>query len=513
MSEELKQEELQEQVDQLSEDRTGKLTLLDEQITQELVKANVTQAIIADLKDRLMPLNIKEAEDKKATYLSVKDGRKECKALRVLATKICKKGREAATKVQKAWIKKEEEVTGQIGEVEDYLEKQEVEYEAEIEKEKEARKRKQDEQLITRQQVLVGYGALFSDGKFVLGDVSFEFSLIKESDDDVWKEAILPKYEEEYNKIQAEQLELDRKKKEAEDELKRQQEELEQKQKKLAEKEAKIKEEEVRQAIEADKRRAIMLENRTNQITALGFKYNGSVEYHFHEFTILIGDVHEFSTEEWDTLIADATEYVNVINAAEAAAQKREQERKELQNKRYAELLPFDRFGEAVAMDRLWDFPEHEYLAVFEGKKAAFQKAEEERSQQIAEAAAKKERERIEEEQRQAEAKKTNELRRNRTAILKQYNADFSLLQCDLGEISEEAWANILTDYKDIFEETKRKEEEERKAEELAKAGEKVKWAHIIERLSAIEIPKFVSGQYAKKAAILREKLEEIKAL
>jgi hypothetical protein len=106
---------------------------VEDQINNELVKANVTDAVIASLKERFMPLKIKGIEDKE-TYLHVVESRKECKKWRIAAKKICEKGREEAVAIQKAWIAKEKEVTGQISEVEDYLEKQETEYEAAVEK-------------------------------------------------------------------------------------------------------------------------------------------------------------------------------------------------------------------------------------------------------------------------------------------------------------------------------------------------------------------------------------------
>ena len=240
---------------------------------------------------------------------------------------------------------------------------------------------------------------------------------------------------------------------------------------------------------------------------------NNSVGYRFREFTIIHEDIHGHSNEEWQTLIDDAKEYVDAIKKEEAEAEKREQERKELQNKRYAELYPYAQYSYPVAMDSLWQFPEDKYLGILEGKKAAFQKAQEERNKQIAEAAAKEERERIEEEQRQAELKRKYELRKARMSMLVEHGLKYHGDLDVLGEISEETWMKDFNELKANRDEIIRKQEEERKAEELAQASEKVKWKHLVDVLSALQIPRFVSGQYAKKAAILREKLEEIKAL
>lgn len=481
---------------------------LDEQIDNKLVKGNVTEAVIAELRERYLPLKIAGIEDKE-TYLLVKEGRKTCKAIRVMAKKICTDGREDAVSIQKKWVAKEKDVTGRIAEVEDYLEAQEKEYEAE----KEARKRKQEEQLIIRQQVLTGYGALYSDGMFTLGEVSFDISLIKESDDDIWNETIWPKYEEEYKKVQAEEIEQKRKKQEAEAEFKRQQEALEQKQKELAQKEADLKVEADRQADEARKARETRELARTDQLLSLGLKFDFVDHFKGYDCFVPILDLRFHNDEKWSKLIEEVTTQVDRKKAEEAEEKRKEQVKADLQNERYAELLPYCKYGEPVEMGNLWIHAESGFQEILSDKRGAFEKAEEERKKQIEEAAAKKERERIEEEQRQADRQRVNTLRNVRMTVLKQYNADFNLIQYDLGEISEDTWATVLTDCKDIFEETKRKQEEERKAEELAKASDKEKWNEIMERVEAIEVYAMRSSQYRKKAAILREKLEEIKAL
>jgi hypothetical protein len=58
-----------------------------------------------------------------------------------------------------------------------------------------------------------------------------------------------------------------------------------------------------------------------------------------------------------------------------------------------------------------------------------------------------------------------------------------------------------------------RKNKEAAKAEELAKASDKVKYADLIAKIEAIEFPEMRSGQYRKKVAVIREKIEEIYSL
>jgi len=104
-------------------------------ITTELAKQNVTEAVIAKLKKDYLPLKINGINDKEG-YKKVHDARIVCRDTRVLAEKICKKGREEAIKIQKEWLAKEKEVVNQVSEVEQYLKKQEDAIDTEIENQK-----------------------------------------------------------------------------------------------------------------------------------------------------------------------------------------------------------------------------------------------------------------------------------------------------------------------------------------------------------------------------------------
>ena len=113
--------------------------------------------------------------------------------------------------------------------------------------------------------------------------------------------------------------------------------------------------------------------------------------------------------------------------------------------------------------------------------------------------------------------KRIRELRVTRIASLNQYNYPLSDVVGDVGRYTEDQWVSLISMAKDDHENRVRKQEEERKAEELAKAGDKEKWGQIEMQIKALEIVveryPMRSSQYRKKAAILREKLEEIKAL
>jgi hypothetical protein len=438
---------------------------IEERISNELVKHNVTEAIIAKIREDYLPLKIAGIEDKE-TYLIVKDARKHCKELRVLAKKICVDGREDAVAIQKAWVAKEKDVTGRIGEVEDYLEKQEKEYEAAVAKEKEDRKRRQEEQLIMRQQVLTGMGALYSDGSFHLGEVSFELSVVKESEPDIWEESILPKFKEEYEKVEAERIEQERIKREQEAEMKRQQDELERKQRELAEKEAalkaaqeeqerKQKEEEAKKAAEVNAAREAKYKTRCDQLTTIGLfvgMEGGHLYFKGYDCWVSHLDIIGHDDEKWSAMIEDMK--VHVAKKKEEAEQKRLAEieaQKELEKKRI--------LGES----RLRAFKELGSMPI-------------------------------------------------------------GVTSASLSEISEDEYDTLYRETKDEYEaakkiqwereqEEKRQLEEVKRQQELEISGDKVKWAEVMKQFESITLYTMISSQYKKKMAILREKLEEIKSL
>jgi len=432
---------------------------IEERISNELVKHNVTEAIIAKLREDYLPLKIAGIDDKE-TYLLVKEARKKCKEIRVLAKKICVDGREDAVSIQKAWVAKEKDVTSRISEVEDYLERQEKDYESAVAKEKEDRKRKQEEQLIMRQQILTNMGALYSDGSFHLGEVSFELSVVKESEPDIWEESILPKFKEEYEKVEAERIEQERIKQERESEMKRQQEELERKQKELEEKEAALKkaeEERLKKAQEEQLKKEAEERERINQLwrgrlRELGCRWDGHQAYARRDDTVVVAtysDLVDWTDEQFNKVLED-------YRSAEAE---------------HAEYLEQKRLAEIEA---------------------------------------------------QKEAARKEALRKSRIEMIMQYG--WGDKHHDFSSYSEEEWNNILSEAKSEYEkwqkekweaeqEEKRKQDELLEQQRMEQAKDKEKWDTIMIQLNSIVVYEMRSSQYRKKAMILREKLEEIKAL
>lgn len=169
-----------------------------------LAKENITDKVIADLKAAFLPLKIESVEDK-AGYKAVKDARIKTKSVRVLASKICKKGREEAIAEQRGWVAKEKEITAQISEVEEHLEQQEKWFDAEklrIKQEEEARiaaikaeqERQEQERIQVRAEHLLVYG--------ITGD----YDTLKNSSDEEFEQVVLQakeRYEAEQARLAA----------------------------------------------------------------------------------------------------------------------------------------------------------------------------------------------------------------------------------------------------------------------------------------------------------------------
>lgn len=93
-------------------------------VEQELVKSNLTEQAIAQMRQRFMSLKVIDSSDK-VGYEAVSTARKEAKKFRVAIEKALKKLREPYVAFQKAVVAKEKDLSGQIEEIEDYLQAQE----------------------------------------------------------------------------------------------------------------------------------------------------------------------------------------------------------------------------------------------------------------------------------------------------------------------------------------------------------------------------------------------------
>jgi hypothetical protein len=421
---------------------------VEEQISQELVKNNVTDTLIEKLKADYMPLQIAGIDDKE-TYLLVKEARKECKKWRVLAKKLCTKGREDAVAIQKAWVAKEKEVTEKIGEVEDHLEKQEKEFDAAVEAEKLRRKREQEEQFILRQQALSAMSVLYADGNFTLGDVSFEMSLIKECDPEIWENDIKPKFEEAHKIVMAEVLERERIKKEKEEEFRKQQEEFERKQRELEEKEAALK---AAQEEQDKKERERIAEEERIKKEKLEKKFQDRLvrgHYNFNGFTVSYKDKIVGSKEDLVAIPEDDFNELVAVRELEIAdeieAQKEAERKMVLGQSRLKALKELGRVPIDATAISLSDLSEEEYDTLYANEKREYEAAK------------------------------------------------------------RKMW--------EIEQEDKRLKDEADQKAKMEAAKDKEKWWEMMDQIKAIAVWEMRSSQYRAKAKRFRELLDQIKAL
>jgi hypothetical protein len=364
---------------------------LDKKIENTLVKHNVTEAVIAGLKEKYSGLVLRSV-DNKEDYLEIKAAKKEVRKYGILTEQICKKGREDAIAIQKKWLSKEKEILGKIAEVEDPLEAEIDKYEKEQERLEIEAARKRENAFAARQSELIKMGAVYMDGFYSLNHVSFESDTIKTADQDIWESSILPKYKAQYEKNEAARVEEERKQKEAAESLRIAQEAMAQKQKEMEEWEAKLKqaeeqrlsairqqqeaeelikrEEQRRIAEAADRERRERIDKRINQLRALGMNYisnNGVSGYTFEGVTALSTQIESDDDAKWDSIIEYITPAIGrlkihleeeketarkeQLRIAEEAAAQRERDRIALEQKQAQEKA--DREAAAKAEEAL----------------------------------------------------------------------------------------------------------------------------------------------------------------
>lgn len=202
---------------------------LEKVIETKLVQANVTSQVLTALKEKYGGMTLKGLEDKES-YLELKSAAKECAKVRTLTVKLCKEGRERAVKEQKLWIAKEKEIVSEVAVVEDALDAEIKKFDDEVDRKVREEKERQEEAYINRQAELTKMGATYQSGSFVLGEASFEAELIKGASQDIWEEAVVPKFRVEYEKIETVRVQQEKERTEREAVMKAEQDKLRQEQ-------------------------------------------------------------------------------------------------------------------------------------------------------------------------------------------------------------------------------------------------------------------------------------------
>lgn len=210
-------------------------------IDQELVKANVTDQVLAELQT-FKSLTIKDVNDKEG-YKKVYEARIQCKNTRVLAVKICKKGREEALEEQRRWISKEKEVVGKIEDVEVALQAEQDRIDLEKERLRQEEERKENARIQARVDALAKF------------NYAVDFYELKIMEEEQFK-SLLVHAETEFNKEQERLAEIERLKKEEQERLIRVADEQEAERKRLDDQAAALRAEQEKIAKEQAEREA-----------------------------------------------------------------------------------------------------------------------------------------------------------------------------------------------------------------------------------------------------------------
>lgn len=318
----------------MNQDQEVTVLSLESVIETKLIQSNVTEQVLSALKDKYGGMKLKALDDKES-YLELKAAAKDCAKVRTLAVKICKEGREDAVKTQKLWIAKEKEVVGKVAEVEDALDAEIGKFDAEVERLANEEKERQESAYINRQAQLTKLGATYTDGCFVLGEASFEAILIKESSQDVWEEAVIPKFQAEYEKKEAVRVAEEKEKADREAEMKRQQEELEKQQAEFKKQQEefekqkleaeRLEREKISKQLEEQKAKMdAQNKSRMNQLMAFGMKYNFN-DKAFSVYDVFVAEIEitTFTDEQWDELMNKITPVISERKVQEQLEQER----------------------------------------------------------------------------------------------------------------------------------------------------------------------------------------------
>ena len=302
---------------------------LEKVMETKLVQNNITERVLAELKEKYGNLKLAAVDDKES-YLEVKAAARDCAKVRNLAIRVCKEGRDEAVKIQKQWVAKEKEVVAKVAEVEGPLDAEIAKFDAEVERKANEEKERRESAYINRQATLTKMGATYVNGSFVLGEASYEAILIKECADDIWEESVVPSFRKEYEILESAKAEEEKKKAAAAAELKRQQEEFQREQEAFkaqqAEFEAQKREAAARQAEESRKKMQI----RAMQLESLGMKFSFQYDAYLYE-DVNVDNKTEISLladNEWDALVEKIKPVIEQRKeeAAKRAYEKRQEE-------------------------------------------------------------------------------------------------------------------------------------------------------------------------------------------
>ncbi len=486
---------------------------LEKVIDNTLAKNNVTKKVLNAMKEKYLAQGeenklvlkdqfvLKNLTDKE-TYLIIKEERKGIRKVGIITEDLCKKGRADAIAIQKLWLGKEKEILDEIAIVQDQLDEQIKKYEEEEKRLFQVEEDRKDQQLITRQNELIKMGAVNANGCMNINDLSIENSSIREADDDVYNETILPLFKMHYENNEkvriAEEEEKKKKQQEFEQQqadMKKQQEEFEQQQQQF-----KKQQEEFQQQQEELKKQKI--KNRCLQLEAIGLVFS------FKEDAYIFEDVNVDNKTEV-CLLEDAAweELLQKIKPEIEQRKKDAATREERKTKRAAQLSALgmtftgthyifsDISIPATDLTGMEDNTWNELIATT--------------TPMI--------------DDRKLKAAKL-ELGNTRMETLKTIGLVKDETVESLSELSKDEFLTLAEKYKSEVAEEKQKEwqrqqddlkkkQQQQQEEDAARATDKDKWAAFISQVDTIPLPEFKSNVYKSKLASAKDILNQLKSL
>lgn len=311
-----------------------------ETINMEVVKLNVTDAAIADFKERYLPLKINGVEDKEGLKL-VYAARQDVKKTRVAATKYADSLKAKAIEWQNKVNTEKKRVIGELESIENHLQAEEDKIEAAKEEIRQQEIKARKAKLQERIDQLAAYN-------FRLEDVA----TLEMIDDETFG-IVLNNAKTEHEKELAEKAEQERLAKEEQERLIAERKELEilrakqaEAQKIIDDQNEKIRLENERQESERTELARQKIIGRCNQLVNLGMKLSPGprVCYTYNNEVVVKEDVLTFNDDTWEAIIQQVTEEIEQYKILE---QKRI-EAKKLEDDRLLEKAKKDAADKAI---------------------------------------------------------------------------------------------------------------------------------------------------------------------
>lgn len=299
---------------------------LEEVIDKTLVKANITEKVLAELQERHGNVRLKNIDDKES-YLECKTASKEIRKVEILAEKICEHGRADAIKTQRLWLSKQKDLLEKTAKIKDPIDADIKRFEDEQERKEIEEKKRREGVFIDRQAQLFKMDAKYMDSCMVLRHISYEVELLRQADDDMWNDTILPKYKKVFEEVEAIKVQEESKRKEELELQKKEREEFEAKQKEFAKQQEIFAQQQAdlqKQQDEANRKERLaqeqkdsqerqqkqqVIQSRTTQLRDLGMEY----DYVLKIYSLGIArvdydkEILELNNEEWNLLIQKIT--------------------------------------------------------------------------------------------------------------------------------------------------------------------------------------------------------------